>query len=109
MMQAAMITQEFVDKFNLQEKLHNGYIYARVTKGMYGLPQAGRIAHDSLVKHLETYGYHPSRNPPGLWTHNSRPINFTLVVNYSGVKDSGKEHSLHLEEALEDEYRATTD
>ena len=109
MIQISMIPQEFVDKFNLQEKLHNGYIYARVTKGMYGLPQAGRIAHDSLVKHLETYGYHPSRKPPGLWTHNSRPINFTLVVNYSGVKDSGKEHSLHLEEALEDEYRATTD
>ena len=39
MMQAAMITQEFVDKFNLQEKLHNGYIYVRVTKGVYGIPQ----------------------------------------------------------------------
>ena len=62
MIQISMIPQEFVDKFNLQEKLHNGYIYARVTKGMYGLPQAGRIAHDSLVKHLETYGYHPSRD-----------------------------------------------
>ena len=71
MIQIAMIPQEFVDKSNLQEKLHNGYIYARVTKGMYGIPQAGRIAHDSLLKHLYTYGYHPSRKPPGLWTHNS--------------------------------------
>ena len=69
MIQIAMIPQEFVDKYSLQEKLHNGYIYARVTKGMYGLPKAGWIAHDALVKQLETYGYHPSRKITGLWTH----------------------------------------
>ena len=45
-----MISQEFFDKYNLQEKSHNGYIYSMVTKGMYGLPQAGQIAHNSLVK-----------------------------------------------------------
>ena len=42
MIQIAIIPQEFVDKYNLQEKSHNGYIYARVTKGMYGLPQLGK-------------------------------------------------------------------
>ena len=50
-----------MDKYNLKEKLHNGYIFTRVTKGVYGLPQAGQIAHDDLVKHLEPYGYGPSR------------------------------------------------
>ena len=83
-----MIPQEFVDKYNLKEKAHNGYIYARVTEGMYGLPQAGRIAHDALLKNLEPYGYHPSRKPLVLWKHNSRPINLTLVVNDFGVKYS---------------------
>ena len=57
---------------------------------MYGLPQLGRIAHDALVQHLEPYGYHPSRKPPGLWTQDSFPIEFTLVVNDFGVKYSGK-------------------
>ena len=57
MIQLSMIPQELVEKYNLVEKSHNGYIYARKTNGRYGPPQAGRIAHDSLVKHLEPYGY----------------------------------------------------
>ena len=67
---------------------------------MYGLPQSGRIAHDSLLKHLETYGYHPSSKTPGLWKYNSQKINFTLVVDDFGVKYLGKEHALHLKAAL---------
>ena len=102
MIQIAMIPQEFVDKLNLQEKAHNGYIYARVTKGLHVLPTPGLISHDSLVKHLDPYSHHPSRKPLGLWTHNSQPINFTLVVDYFGVKYLGKEHALHLKSALED-------
>ena len=56
MIQIAMIPQEFLEKYNLQEKSHNEYIYARLTKVMYGLPQEGCIAHDALVKHLKPYG-----------------------------------------------------
>ena len=65
----------------LKEKVHNGYIFARLTKGMYIIPQAGRISHDALVQHLAPYGYYTSNKTPGLWTHKSRPINFTLVVD----------------------------
>ena len=54
-----IIQQEIVGKHNLQEKSHNGHIYARVIKGMYGLPQAGRITHYALVKHIDTYRYQP--------------------------------------------------
>ena len=53
MIQISMIPQEFVKKYNLKRKLHNGYIFAQVTKGVYGFKQAGEIAHDALVKHLE--------------------------------------------------------
>ena len=55
MIQLSMIPQEFVEKYNIAENSHNGYIYARVTNGMYGLPQSVRIAHDALVKRLEPY------------------------------------------------------
>ena len=95
-----MVPQEFVEKYNLKEKAHNGYIFAWVTKGMYRLPQSGRLSHDYVVKHLEPYVYHPSSKNPGLWKHNSRPINFALVVDYFGVKYSGKDHALHLKSAL---------
>ena len=46
-------------KCDIQEKSHNGYIYARITNVMYGLPQAVMIAHDALVKYLDLYIYHP--------------------------------------------------
>ena len=107
--QISMIPQEFVEKYNLAEKSHNGCIYARVTTVMYGLPQAGRIAYDSLVKHLDPYGYHPSSKNPRLQKHNRRSINFTLLVDDFGVKYLGKEHNLHLKAELETKYKITTD
>ena len=76
---------------------------------MYGLPQAGRISHDTLVQHLKPYVYHSSRSPPGLWTLKSCPINSTLVVDDFGVKYLGKEHYLHLKAALESKYKVSTD
>ena len=104
-----MIPQEFVDKYNLKGKAQNGYIFERVTKGMYVIPQAWIIAHDALVQHLEPCGYRPSSRTPGLWTQGSLPINFTLVVDDFGVKYLGKEHALQLRAALEDNYKVTTD
>ena len=41
--------------------------------------------------------------------HFSRPINFTVLVDDFGVKYLGKEHALHLKEALEDKYKVTID
>ena len=109
MIQISMIPQEFVDKYNFIEKLNNIYFFARVTKGMYGIPQAGWIAHDDLVKRLEPYRYHTSSKNTGLWKHNSQPINFTLLVDDFGVKYSGKDHALHLKAELELKYKVTTD
>ena len=109
MIQISMIPEEFEEKYNLAEKSHNGYIYARVTKGMYGLPQAVRISHDALVKHLEPYGYHPSSQKPGLWKHNIQPRNFTLVVDDFDVRYSLKKHALHLKAELETKYKVTKD
>ena len=56
MIYISMIRQEIVEKYNPPEKVHNVYIYARVSTGMYGLPKAGLKANYGLVKHLETYG-----------------------------------------------------
>ena len=69
---------------------------------MYVLPQSGRILNDALVKHLELYRNHPPRKTLGLWTHNSCPIKFTLVVDDFGVKYLGKKRTLHLKSEIED-------
>ena len=41
MIQIYMIPQEFVEKYNLKVKVHNGYIFTRVTNEMHGIPKAG--------------------------------------------------------------------
>ena len=58
---------------------------------------------------MEPYGYHTAKKTPGLWTNNILPINFTLVVDYFGVKYSVKDHALYLKSALEDKYKVTTE
>ena len=85
-----MIPQEFIYKYNLKEKGHNENMLTRITKGVYGLPQAVRITHDTFIRHLEPYVHHTSSNTLELWTHNSNPIRFILVVDDFGVKFSGK-------------------
>ena len=63
MIQISMIPQEFLEKYNLAEKSHNRYIYARISKGMYGLSQAVHIEQNAMFKHLYSYVYHPSSKP----------------------------------------------
>ena len=76
---------------------------------MYRPPQAGRIAHDTIVKHLDPYGQNYSSKNPRLWKQNSQPIKFTLVVHDFGVKISRKEHALHLKKEIKTKYKVTTD
>ena len=97
-----MISQELIIAYNIKEKLHNVYIFLRVTKVMYGLPQAGIIEHDALFQDLGPYIYHPSIKNPVIWNHDSFPINFTLVIGDLCVRYSLKEHSLHLKSTLQD-------
>ena len=42
---------------------------------------------------------------PGLWRHKTRPILFSLVVNDFGIKYKGKQHALHLINAIEQTLR----
>ena len=74
----------------------DGYIYCEIQKGMYGLPQAGIIAQQLLEERLEKDGYRQSKITPGLWTHDTRPISFSLVIDDFGVKYVREENAQHL-------------
>jgi hypothetical protein len=76
---------------------------------MYGLPQAGKLAHDLLQECLVKHGYAPIPNTTCLWTHTTRPITFTLVVNDFGVKYIGKENAEHFKTALKENHTVSTD
>ena len=90
------VLQEIIDEYKLKDKVFDGYIYVEIQKGMYGLPQADILAQQLLEERLNKHGYSQSKAVPGLWTHKTWPISFTLVVDDFGVKYVGKEHTMHL-------------
>jgi hypothetical protein len=103
------VPQEIIDEYKLKDKVVDGYIYVEIQKGMYGLPQAGILAQQLLEERLNKHGYSQSKAVPGLWTHKTRPISFTLVVDDFGVKYVGKEHTMHLINILKEHYEISED
>ena len=104
------LPDEIIKEYNLMEKVgKDNSIYIEANRGMYGLPQAGLLANELLEKRLNKHGYRQSKLVPGLWKHDTRPIQFTLVVDDFGVKYEGVEHALHLKKALEEDYTVTED
>jgi hypothetical protein len=104
------IPDEIINEYKLRElAAPNGSVYITAIKGMYGLPQAGLLAIELLEQRLNAAGYHQSKLVPGLWTHEWRPIQFTLVVDDFGVKYVGREHAEHLKQTIAQHYKVTTD
>jgi hypothetical protein len=104
------IPDEIIEQYNLNLLVtQDGYVYCEITKGMYGLPQAGIIAQQLLEKRLAEYGYHQSKIINGLWTHKTRPICFCLVVDDFAVKCVNQEDADHLINAIRMYYPMTVD
>ena len=104
------IPEEIIEQYKLREiTTPDGYVYMEIMKGMYGLPQAGIIAQVLIEEHLDKFGYSQSTIIPGLWTHATRPILFSLVVDDFPVKYTRREDAEHLMKALKKDYIATED
>jgi hypothetical protein len=87
----ASLPQEVIDKYGLDDLAVEGKVYIEIQKGMYGLPQAGILANELLQQSLAQDGYRPTRHTHGLWTHDTRPITFSLLVDNFGIKYVGQE------------------
>ncbi len=106
----SQIPEEVIDEYNLRDiATPDGYVYIKVTKGMYGLPQAGLLANELLEKRLNEHGYKQSMLIPGLWKHDTWDITFTLVVDDFGIKYIAKADAIHLMETLKQNYKITED
>jgi hypothetical protein len=46
----AILPQEIIDAYKLDDIALNGNVYVEIRRGMYGLPQAGIIANQLLTK-----------------------------------------------------------
>ncbi len=95
------IPEEVIQHYNLMSLVtQDGYVYCKITRGMYGLPQSGIIAQELLEKQLAEYGYHQSKIINGFWKHKTRPTCFTLIVNNFAVKYVNNEDEEHLTNAI---------
>jgi hypothetical protein len=103
-----LIPDEIIQEYHLLTFVHKEYVYVRIDKGMYGLPQAGILANQLLAKRLSKHGYFQSRHTPGLWCHTERLIKFTLVVDDFAIQYVGKEHTNHLLTLLRRDYEAVS-
>jgi len=88
----SLIPDEIIDAYHLNQLADaNRNVYIRLNKGMYGLPQAGILAYQLLVKRLKPFGYAPCRHTPGYWTHDKSHTWFVLVVDDFSVKYLNKQ------------------
>jgi hypothetical protein len=104
----SLIPQEIIDEYNLMDYVYNDYVYIKISKGMYGLPQAGILANQLLETRLRPHGYFQCRHTPGLWKHQTRKTMFTLVVDDFGVKYSSRNDADHLINLLRADYEDVT-
>ena len=94
--QARMIPDEIIQEYNLKKLFTNNMILAQINRDVYGLPQAGRIAYNKIVTHLEKVVYVPTGRTPGFFKYTSRPIYVCLVVDDFGVKYVHKADAQHI-------------
>ena len=95
-------------QYNMDENALNGFVYWEIRKAMYGLPQAGKLANEQLRKNLKPAGFYEVKQTPGLWKHERRPIQFSLIVDDFGIKYVGKEHADYLLSSLRKHYKKVT-
>jgi hypothetical protein len=103
------IPADIIDKYKMREYVEGNAVIVEVNKGIYGLPQAGRLAQDRLIEHLATHGYHQAANTPCLFTHESNSVTFALVVDDFGIKYKKEADADHLLRALRELYIMTED
>ena len=71
---------------------------------MYGLREAGYIVNAKLKRVLGLAGYVPSKYTPGLFTHRTRDITFSLLADDFSVTYTKREYAEHLPKTIQDRY-----
>ena len=104
-----IILEETIQQYNLRNLAHKGFVYMEIQKGMYGLPQAWKIINDKLKLYLAKFGYEPAPITPGLWRHQTRPLQFSIVVDDFEIKYERQEDITHLLDALKTIYKISED
>ena len=106
----SLLPPEVIHEYKLQDLVDaKGYTYIQINKGMYGLKQAGALAHNNLIGRLRKHGYRPCKFTKGLWNHVSNSIQFVLVVDDFGIKYQNEADLQHLFASLREKYTISVD
>jgi hypothetical protein len=104
------IPDKIIGKYKLcEEATLDGWMYFKVMRGMYDLPQSGLNSHDELKERLNKEGYFKSPLVPALWKHKMRPTQFVLIVDDFGIKYFTTEDLDHLINTLKKYYDVKVD
>ena len=76
---------------------------------MYGLPQAVKISNDKLNIYLAKNFYEPEPITPVFWWHQTRPFQFSLVLDDFGLKYERQLNITHLLDAPKIIYKIYED
>ena len=67
--QLSILSEEITTLCNLRETADaDGFVCIEIQGGIHGLPQAGSLSFNNLVKRLARCGHAPVQCTPGLWT-----------------------------------------
>ena len=78
---------------------HRGTL-VQINNSIYDFAQAGKLAQDVLFRLIASGVKQQCRNTPLLFKHETRPINFILVVGDFSVKYTDKAAVVHLMQHL---------
>lgn len=96
-------------QYNLAPLVVNGFVYVEISKGMYGLPQAGFLANEQLKERLIKEDFKEAEHTPGLFLHPTRPVKFALTVDDFGTEYVGIDNYKYLVDLLRKYYKITED
>ena len=105
----SLFPQWIAEQYDLSTHAKDRWVHLEMRRAIWGLPQAGILANKCLRRKLAPFGYYECVNTPGLWTHKTRPISFTLVVEDFGVKYVNQEDVDHLIASIKQTYTLTED
>jgi hypothetical protein len=103
------VPDDIIAKYGDRIKWCGDKTMVRIVKGLYGLPQAGRLAHEKVSILLAKHDYHVCPNTPCLFAHATNGVKFTLVVDDFAIKYGDKATVEHLFAAIREEYRLEVD
>jgi hypothetical protein len=98
-----------IAQYNLNKMVLDAWVYIKMRRAVWGLPQADILVNKRLRRKLALFGYYESVNTPGLWRHESQPLTFTLVVDDFGVKFMNEDDVNHLIPSSSTTYKLTKD